>query len=63
LCIVAACAASGQDRQLHSHLLGARNAGAAPSQVSAALHALEGVAGKLELYRAQSLWDKVRSLG
>jgi 4-carboxymuconolactone decarboxylase len=63
LCIVAACAASGQDRQLHSHLMGARNAGAARSQVTATLHVLEGVAGKLELFRAQSLWDKVRSLG
>ncbi|HVT39488.1 MAG TPA: carboxymuconolactone decarboxylase family protein [Gemmatimonadaceae bacterium] len=63
LCIVAACAASGQDRQLHSHLLGARNAGAARAQVTAALQALEGVAGKLELYRAQSLWERVRSVG
>jgi 4-carboxymuconolactone decarboxylase len=63
LCIVAACAASGQDRQLHSHLMGARNAGATGPQVTAALHSLEGVAGKLELYRAQGLWDKVRSMG
>jgi 4-carboxymuconolactone decarboxylase len=37
LCIVAACAASGQDRQLHSHLHGALNVGVAPSVVSAAI--------------------------
>jgi 4-carboxymuconolactone decarboxylase len=37
LCIVAACAASGQDRQLHSHLHGALNVGVAPAVVSAAI--------------------------
>lgn len=40
LCIVAACAAAGQDRQLHSHLRGALHAGAPPAQVSAVLDAL-----------------------
>jgi 4-carboxymuconolactone decarboxylase len=30
LCIVAACAAMGQDRQLHSHLRGALNVGVDP---------------------------------
>jgi len=30
LCIVAACAAQDQDRQLHSHLRGALNVGVAP---------------------------------
>ena len=40
LCIVAACAASAQQRQLHSHLHGALNAGAAIAEVEAALTAL-----------------------
>src|SRR6478736_528216 len=45
LCIVAACAATGQDRQLHSHLHGARNAGASVGAVDAAVDALAGVLG------------------
>lgn len=40
LCIVAACAASGQDRQLHSHLHGALNVGVSPSALGAAITAL-----------------------
>jgi 4-carboxymuconolactone decarboxylase len=40
LCIVAACAAAGQDRQLHSHLHGALNAGATPGEVDAVLEAV-----------------------
>jgi 4-carboxymuconolactone decarboxylase len=40
LCVVAACAAAGQDRQLHSHLHGALHAGATRSEVSATLDAL-----------------------
>ena len=34
LCIVAACAATEQDRQLHSHLHGALNVGVAPDAIS-----------------------------
>jgi 4-carboxymuconolactone decarboxylase len=37
LCIVAACAAAGQDRQLHAHLHGARHAGATGAQLTAVL--------------------------
>ncbi|MGH7638614.1 MAG: carboxymuconolactone decarboxylase family protein, partial [Gemmatimonadaceae bacterium] len=37
LCIVAACAATGQDRQLQSHLHGCRNTGVARPVVTAAL--------------------------
>ena len=40
LCVVAACAATGQDRQLHSHLHGALNVGVAPAALAAALDAL-----------------------
>jgi 4-carboxymuconolactone decarboxylase len=43
LCIVAACAAAGQDRQLHAHLHGARNAGASGEQLSAVLNAVHDV--------------------
>ena len=40
LCIVAACAASGQDRQLHSHLHGALNVGVSADALGAAIVAL-----------------------
>ena len=63
LCVVAACVAAGQDRQLHSHLLGALNAGATAPQVSATLDALEGTVGGVELERARRLWDRVRTDG
>lgn len=45
LCIVAACAASAQDRQLHSHLHGALNVGVAPDVLRAAIDALLPVLG------------------
>ena len=45
LCIVAACAVTGQDRQLHSHLHGALNVGVAPSTLRATIDALETVLG------------------
>ena len=40
LCVVAACAAAGQQRQLHSHLHGAINSGATPEEISATLASL-----------------------
>lgn len=40
LCIVAACAAAGQDRQLHSHLRGALNAGSPVTEVQDVLDAI-----------------------
>jgi len=46
LCIVAACAATGQDRQLHSHLHGALNVGVAPSVLAAAVDALLPLLGE-----------------
>jgi 4-carboxymuconolactone decarboxylase len=45
LCIVAACAATGQDRQLHSHLHGALNVGVSTSALNAALDALAPTLG------------------
>jgi 4-carboxymuconolactone decarboxylase len=59
LCIVAACAASGQARQLHSHLHGARNVGVPGLVVSAALEALEGVVPESDLASARLLWRRV----
>jgi 4-carboxymuconolactone decarboxylase len=60
LCIVAVCMASQQDRQLHSHLHGALNAGVAPNVVSAALEALEPVVGPDRAASARMLWARVR---
>jgi 4-carboxymuconolactone decarboxylase len=60
LCIVAACAAAGQDRQLHSHLHGARNVGVAPAVVA---DAIEAIADLLDEDRVQSLrllWARVK---
>jgi 4-carboxymuconolactone decarboxylase len=60
LCIVAACAAAGQDRQLHSHLHGARNAGAADAAIGATLDALDGWIPNDRLETARLLWARVR---
>lgn len=59
LCIVAACVATGQDRQLHSHLHGALNAGAAAAEVVGCLDALDGVAEPGLLLRARLLLARV----
>ncbi len=59
LCIVAACAATGQDRQLHSHLHGALNAGAMPAEVAATLEALDGLVDIDGLERAELLLGRV----
>lgn len=59
LCIVAACAAGGQDRQLHSHLHGALNAGVPTEVVKAALECLVGVVPEDTLVRARLLFARV----
>jgi 4-carboxymuconolactone decarboxylase len=59
LCIVAACVASSQDRQLHSHLHGALNAGAPPAEVTATLDAIAGVVATGALTRARLLFQRV----
>jgi 4-carboxymuconolactone decarboxylase len=61
LCIVAACAASGQQRQLHSHLHGALNAGASLPEVESALAALDQMIDEEELTRYRSLLGRVAS--
>jgi 4-carboxymuconolactone decarboxylase len=60
LCIIAACVAAAQDRQLHSHLHGARHAGASAAQVDATLDALDGLVGPDALRSARMLWARVR---
>jgi 4-carboxymuconolactone decarboxylase len=59
LCIVAACVATGQDRQLHSHLHGALNAGASKDEVVGTLDALEGIVEAGLLLRARLLLARV----
>lgn len=58
-CIVAACAAMGQDRQLHSHLHGALNAGAGVEEVAGVLAVLDGVVEPGLLIRARLLFSRV----
>ena len=60
LCIVAVCAAAEQDRQLHSHLHGARNAGASPGEVDDALAVADEYLDSDARHRVQLLWARVR---
>jgi 4-carboxymuconolactone decarboxylase len=61
LCIVAACAASGQQRQLHSHLHGALNAGASTAEVEDALDSLGDLVAADDLDKYRSLLAHVTS--
>jgi 4-carboxymuconolactone decarboxylase len=61
LCIVAACAASGQQRQLHSHLHGALNAGASASEVESVFDSLTDLIDADEVARYRSLLSRVAS--
>jgi 4-carboxymuconolactone decarboxylase len=60
LCIVAACAAAGQDRQLHSHLHGARNVGVEPDVVDEVIEAVADDIGADRAQAARFLWARVR---
>jgi 4-carboxymuconolactone decarboxylase len=60
LCIVAACAVGRQDRQLHSHLHGALNAGATVAQVDATLDSIAGLLTADDLHRYRLLWARVQ---
>lgn len=61
LCVVAACAVSGQQRQLHSHLHGALNAGASAATVAAVLDSLNDLVSRDDLSRYRQLLVKVAS--
>jgi 4-carboxymuconolactone decarboxylase len=60
LCIIAACVAGGQDRQLHSHLHGALHAGAAADVITETLSALYGVVDAGYAGSARMLWARVQ---
>jgi 4-carboxymuconolactone decarboxylase len=60
LCVIAACVAGGQDRQLVSHLHGAANVGAPGAWVDDALAALRPVVAAELVDRAVMLWARVR---
>lgn len=59
LCIVAACVAGSQDRQLHSHLHGSLNAGVPAAELRLSLEALRGVVADDDLTRAMLLLERV----
>ncbi len=60
LCIVAACAAAAQDRQLHSHLHGALNVGVAPVVLDEVIASLSGVLGDRRAQSVRLLWARVK---
>jgi 4-carboxymuconolactone decarboxylase len=59
LCVVAACAAAGQDRQLHSHFHGALNAGASLADVQSTLDAIEDLTTTQQQERYGALLQRV----
>jgi 4-carboxymuconolactone decarboxylase len=61
LCVVAVCAALGQERQLHSHLHGALNAGATPAEVDETLGMVEEMLDPAAKERVAHLWSRVRA--
>jgi len=61
LCVLAACATSGQQRQLHSHLHGALNAGSNAAEIGAVLDALNDLISRDDLARYKQLLAKVIS--
>ena len=60
LCIIAACAVLEQERQLHSHLHGAVNAGATPAEVDGALAVVGEMLDDATRERVRHLWSRVR---
>lgn len=59
LCIVSACAMARQDRQLHSHLYGARHAGASPEEVLDAINVVADLLGPDDTRRYHQLFARV----
>jgi 4-carboxymuconolactone decarboxylase len=60
LCIVAACAASRQDRQLHSHLHGALHAGASGAAITETLSLISVLVAPDDAARYRLLWARVQ---
>lgn len=61
LAVVAACAASGQQRQLHSHLHGALNAGASEPEISATLDAISDLVPPKDVAGYRQLLEKIHA--
>ncbi len=61
LAVVAACAATGQQRQLHSHLHGALNAGASEQEISATLDAISDLVSAEDTVAYRQLLAKVHA--
>ena len=59
LCIVATCAVARQDRQLHAHLQGALNAGAAPALLVGTLDAVRELLTSDDVRRHDALLARV----
>jgi 4-carboxymuconolactone decarboxylase len=60
LCIVAVCGALEQERQLHAHLRGALNAGAAPAEIGDTLAIVARHVDADVARRFNQLWNRVR---
>lgn len=60
LCIIAACAVLEQERQLHSHLHGAVNAGATRAEVDGTLAVVGEMLDDATRERVRHLWSRVR---
>lgn len=60
LCVVAACAVLEQERQLHSHLHGALNAGATQAEVDDTLSVVAEMLVEGTRDRVMHLWSRVR---
>ena len=60
LCIVAACAAAGQERQLHSHLHGALNVGVEANVLDLAIEAIADLLDESVARSTRLLWARVR---
>jgi 4-carboxymuconolactone decarboxylase len=60
LCIVAACAAAEQDRQLHSHLRGALNVGVSEQAVNDTIDALTPLLSAERMTSVRLLWARVK---
>lgn len=61
LCVVAACAVAGQQRQLHSHLRGALNTGSSAEEIAAVLEVLSDLVPPEDLTRYRQLLQKVQN--
>ena len=59
LCVVAACAAMGQDRQLHSHLHGALNVGVEAEAIGATIESISELIGAERTRSARLLLARV----